>query len=150
MKLSVIATSIFATATAFAPNSKPKTSASSGALHAFKHELGAQPPLGFFDPLGIVADGDREKFDRLRYVEIKHGRISMLAVVGYLLTEADVRWPINIESGTTFEVVPSGFMAFRSLPFSITMQVLLTIGFLGKCKKILGNSESIKRLNLTF
>jgi hypothetical protein len=36
---------------------------------AFENELGAQPPLGFWDPLGIVADGDQEKFDRLHYVE---------------------------------------------------------------------------------
>jgi len=57
-------------------------------MAAFENELGAQPPLGFFDPLGLVADGDQEKFDRLRYVEIKHGRISMLAVVGYLVAEA--------------------------------------------------------------
>eukprot|EP00550_Attheya_septentrionalis_P008960 CAMPEP_0198279784 /NCGR_PEP_ID=MMETSP1449-20131203/11_1 /TAXON_ID=420275 /ORGANISM="Attheya septentrionalis, Strain CCMP2084" /LENGTH=42 /DNA_ID= /DNA_START= /DNA_END= /DNA_ORIENTATION= len=41
---------------------------------AFDNELGAQAPLGFFDPLGLVDDQDQEKFDRLRYVEIKHGR----------------------------------------------------------------------------
>ena len=34
--------------------------------------------LGFFDPLGLLADADQERFDRLRYVELKHGRISQL------------------------------------------------------------------------
>jgi Chlorophyll A-B binding protein len=57
-------------------------------LAAFENELGAQEPLGFFDPLGLVANGDEAKFNRLRYVEIKHGRISMLAVAGYLVAEA--------------------------------------------------------------
>jgi hypothetical protein len=57
-------------------------------LAAFENEVGAQVPLGFFDPLGLVADGDEAKFSRLRYVELKHGRISMLAVVGYLVAEA--------------------------------------------------------------
>ena len=44
--------------------------------------------LGLFDPLGLIADGSQEKFDRLREYEIKHGRVSMLAVVGYLTTAA--------------------------------------------------------------
>ena len=130
MKLAIIAATIFASATAFAPY-KPKSSSRRG-LQAFETEVGAQPPLGFFDPLGLLSDGNQETFDRLRYVEIKHGRISMLAVVGYLVTEADIRWPLSIDSsGTTFEVIPSGFWAFKVLPFSITLQTFLTIGFLG-------------------
>ena len=69
MKTAVLAT-LIASAAAFAP---AKQAATSTTLKAFEDELGAQPPLGFFDPLGMVADGDQEKFDRLRYVEIKHG-----------------------------------------------------------------------------
>ena len=84
MKTAVIAT-LIASAAAFAP---AKQAVTSSALKAFESELGAQAPLGFFDPLGLVADGDQEKFDRLRLVEIKHGRIAMLGVVGYLVTYA--------------------------------------------------------------
>ena len=29
---------------------------------------------------------DQDRFDHLRAVEVKHGRVSMLAVVGYLVT----------------------------------------------------------------
>jgi hypothetical protein len=64
MKLAVAA-SLVASAAAFAP---AKQASSSSAVKAFENELGAQPPLGFFDPLGLVADGDQEKFDRLRGV----------------------------------------------------------------------------------
>ena len=46
------------------------------------------------DPLGLVADGDKKKFDRLRFVELKHGRISMLAVAGYLVTEGTCPSPL--------------------------------------------------------
>jgi Chlorophyll A-B binding protein len=64
----------------------------------------------FFDPLGLVANGDQENFDRLRSVEIKHGRISMLAVVGYLVQENGIRLPGNIDlSGKTFAEIPNGF-----------------------------------------
>lgn len=86
MKLAVLAT-IAASAAAFAPAPVAQTSRTALAADLSK-ELGAQAPLGFFDPMGIVADGDKENFDRLRWVELKHGRIAMLAVVGYLTTYA--------------------------------------------------------------
>ena len=35
-----------------------------------------------------MAEADQERFDRLRYVETKHGRISMLAILGHLVTTA--------------------------------------------------------------
>ena len=63
-------------------------------------EIGATAPLGFFDPLN-VANEDKGLFDELRYVELKHGRVAMLAVVGYLTTYAGNRFPgcENVESG---------------------------------------------------
>ena len=79
--------SLLAGAAAFAPVSQ-KT-ASSTALKAFEEELGAQPPLGFFDPFGLLSgDATEERFDRLRYVEIKHGRICQLAFLGQIVTRA--------------------------------------------------------------
>jgi hypothetical protein len=93
MKLAIFA-SLLASAAAFAP--AKQASASTMALSAFEGELGVQQPLGYWDPLGLVADGDKTKFDRLRYVELKHGRISMLAVAGYLTTAAGVRIPGDV------------------------------------------------------
>jgi hypothetical protein len=50
--------------------------------------------LGVSDPLGgVLNDADQERFDRLRYVEIKHGRICQLGVLGWLTTSAGVRLP---------------------------------------------------------
>ena len=43
---------------------------SSALKMSFSQELGAQAPLGFWDPLGLLKDADQERFDRLRYVSI--------------------------------------------------------------------------------
>ena len=125
MKTAILA-SLIATAAAFAP---AKDVARSTALNAFEDELGAQAPLGFFDPLGMVSDGDQEKFDRLRYVEIKHGRICMLGVVGYIYTYAGARVPGDIDlSGTSFEDIPPGLEALGAIP---ALGLLQTVGFIG-------------------
>ena len=127
MKLAILA-SLIAAAAAFAPAKVAQTSTS---LNAFEGELGAQPPLGFYDPLGLVADGNQAKFDRLRFVELKHGRISMLAVVGYLVAEAGVRLPGAIDlSGTTFDSIPNGFAALKEIPTGGMAQILFFIGVL--------------------
>ena len=79
----------FIGASAFAPAGR----ASSSALKmGFESALGAQPPLGFFDPLGLLKDADQERFDRLRYVEVKHGRIAMLAILGHVVTASGYRF----------------------------------------------------------
>ena len=66
MKIAIVA-SLIASAAAFAP---AKHATTNTALSAFENELGAQKPLGFYDPLNLVADGDEEKFERLRYTEL--------------------------------------------------------------------------------
>merc|ERR1712039_1080558 len=48
-------------------------------LRAFESELGVQEPVGFWDPLGLAADGDADTFKRRRTAEIKHGRVCMIA-----------------------------------------------------------------------
>jgi len=105
MKTAILA-SLIASAAAFAPAQQVAKSTSS--LAAFEDDFGATAPLGFFDPLGLVADGDEAKFNRLRYVEVKHGRICMLAVVGYLYTYAGNRIDGDIDlSGTSFDDIPA-------------------------------------------
>ena len=44
-------------------------------------ELGVQAPVGFWDPLGLSADGDMDTFKRRRAVELKHGRICRLVYI---------------------------------------------------------------------
>jgi hypothetical protein len=128
MKIAILA-SLLASAAAFAPAQQAATT--SALSMAFENELGAQKPLGFFDPLGLVKDGNQAKFDRLRYVEIKHGRICMLAVVGYLLTESGVRFPGPIAyDGTLFTDIPPGLEALGAMPTGGLLQIVAFIGAL--------------------
>jgi Chlorophyll A-B binding protein len=128
MKLTIVA-SLLAGAAAFAPS---QTSRMASTLSmSFENELGAQQPLGYWDPLGLVADGDQAKFDRLRYVELKHGRISMLAVAGYLTCESGIRLSGDIDySGLKFADVPNGFGALTTISGAGIAQIVAFIGFL--------------------
>mmetsp|Transcript_69555 Transcript_69555/g.193532 ORF Transcript_69555/g.193532 Transcript_69555/m.193532 type:complete len:277 (-) Transcript_69555:65-895(-) len=70
-------------------------------------EIGALPPLGFFDPLGFSPVGEKGKFRRLREAELKHGRVAMMASLG-LVGEHYVKFP-------GFESLPaSGAACFQS------------------------------------
>merc|ERR1711956_45591 len=97
-------------------------------------ELGVQPPLGFFDPLNLLENADQERFDRLRYVEIKHGRICQLAFLGQIVTRYGVHLPGNIDySGDSFDSFPNGVAALigpDSIPTAGLVQLISLVGFL--------------------
>ena len=121
MKLAILA-AIAGSAAAFAP--APIATKSSTALNAdFSKELGAQAPFGFVDGFGYTTNADQEQFDRYRWVELKHGRIAMLAVVGYLTTYAGVRFP-------GAEDIPAGFDALDNLPGMVWAQMIATWGMM--------------------
>merc|ERR1712061_879207 len=56
-------------------------------------ELGAVPPLGYWDPFGMMAFQDKAKFDRNRELELKHGRICMVATIGMVAPDLFGRLP---------------------------------------------------------
>eukprot|EP01035_Chromulina_nebulosa_P019371 gene19371-25238_t len=113
---------------AFAPVARV---ARSNALKmAFESEIGAQAPLGFWDPLGLLKDADEERFQRLRTVETKHGRISMLAILGHIVTTAGVRLPGEIAFGVPFSSVKSGLAALETIPVGGTAQIIAFIGLI--------------------
>ena len=49
---------------------------------------GSSAPLGFFDPLGFSKGKDLNGVKRLREAEIMHGRVAMMATVGYIVGES--------------------------------------------------------------
>jgi len=103
----------------------------SAAVLSFESEIGAQPPLGFFDPLGMLDGADQERFDRLRYVEVKHGRICMLAVLGQITTKAGIFLPGTIDyAGTKFSDIPTGIAAIAKVPAAGIAQIVAFIGLL--------------------
>ena len=48
---------------------------------------GIVAPTGFFDPLGFAEKADEPTLKRYREAELTHGRVSMLAVLGFLVGE---------------------------------------------------------------
>ena len=145
MKSAIIA-SLIAGAAAFAPAQTGKATTS---LSAFENELGVQPPLGFFDPLGLLDDADQERFDRLRYVEIKHGRICQLAFLGQIVTRAGIHLSGNIDyAGNSFDSFPNGWAAISgpdAIPGAGLGQIVAFIGALelGVMKDVTGENEFV-------
>jgi hypothetical protein len=105
--------------------------ASSSALKmSFESEIGAQAPLGFWDPFSPVADGDAEKFARLRTVETKHGRIAQLAILGHIVTTAGYRLPESITPGYDLSKIPAGLASLSALPAEAVFGTLLTVALI--------------------
>jgi len=96
-------------------------------MQAFENELGVQAPIGFWDPAGLSADGNVETFKRRRETEIKHGRISMLATMGYITPELTGKFPgfLSPSSGLTFETIPNGLGAFSKVPLLGWVQIVI-------------------------
>jgi hypothetical protein len=101
--------------------------------------------LGFYDPAGMLNNASEARFNRLREVELKHGRISMLAVVGYLVTEAGIRLPGDLTlSGVKFADIPAGFAALSAIPKEGVGQIIGFIFFLEMIMRdITGTGEHI-------
>jgi hypothetical protein len=92
-------------------------------------ELGVQDPLGFWDPLGFCEDNDEAAFKRRRTVEIKHGRISMYACIGYIVPEY-FKFPgyLSPSEGLQFSDVPNGLAALSKLPLLGGAQIIAFAG----------------------
>ena len=104
----------------------------------YENELGVLPPVGFFDPLGLSKIADEDKFRFYRSAELKHGRVSMLAVTGYIVQEQN-RLPGYIvpSEGLKFTDVPNGIAAFTVFPFLGWLFLIGFVGFLeyGVCRQ---------------
>ena len=100
-------------------------------LRAFENELGVQEPVGFWDPAGFTADGSVENFKRRRQTELKHGRISMLATMGYITPEITGKFPgyLSPSAGLKFADVPNGLAAISKVPAAGWGQILAYMAF---------------------
>ena len=124
MKLAVLAT-VAASAAAFAPAPVAKTTS---ALNAFENEIGALPPVGFWDPAGLSDGISQEKFDEYRLAELKHGRVAQLAVLGYIAPET-YRFGYDLVPGElSTNDVPNGIAAINAIPFLGWAQIVAFVG----------------------
>lgn len=94
---------------------------------------GVSGPFGFFDPLNFAASADGPTMRRYREAELTHGRVGMLAVLGFLAGE--------FVEGSSFlfdsQVSGPGITHLSQVP--AVFWILLTVG--------IGASEST-RLNI--
>jgi len=87
-------------------------------------DIGVLPPLGVYDPLGLIGTRDMKRYE---VMEIKHGRAAMLGFVHTILIEAGARFPgyISPTAGLKFEDIPSGnFAALEALPTAGWLQIM--------------------------
>jgi len=83
---------------------------------------GISAPLGFFDPLGFSWDASRERVKYYRECEIKHGRVAMLAAIGF---------PIGEHFHPIFSVDVPSYIAYQQTPLqTFWLFVLLCVGAL--------------------
>jgi hypothetical protein len=81
--------------------------------------------------LNLLDGADEERFNRLRYVEVKHGRIAMLAVLGHITTSSGIRLPGNLDmSGTPFTAVKGGIAGLSDISTAGLLQIVGFVGFL--------------------
>merc|ERR1711953_1098109 len=101
-------------------------------LRAFENELGVQAPVGYWDPLVLGKDGDAEVFRRRRESEIKHGRISMIATIGFMVTSVGYRFPgmLSPYSKVSFEDCRAGLQAFGDVPALGWVQIFIFCGLI--------------------
>ncbi|OEU13703.1 chlorophyll a/b-binding protein [Fragilariopsis cylindrus CCMP1102] len=83
----LIAAVVAPSVSAFAPASSAGSSTVLKAADDCFGLPGAIAPFGYFDPLGLCKDRDLVGVKRFREAEIMHGRVAMMAVVGFLIAE---------------------------------------------------------------
>lgn len=138
MKTFILSSLVTYTA-AFVPNhGLPRSSSSLGESKADLESMAKKlnPLIGFYDPLNLTESalwGTSNEFTIgwLRQAEIKHGRVAMMAFVGYVVqSNWHFPWAMTL-SGMAF---PSTELSppeqWDALPLASKMQIILFIGFL--------------------
>mmetsp|Transcript_104816 Transcript_104816/g.182196 ORF Transcript_104816/g.182196 Transcript_104816/m.182196 type:complete len:253 (-) Transcript_104816:168-926(-) len=95
-----------------------------------KDMAGISAPLGFFDPVGFTTYASEGRIRFLREVELKHGRVGMLAALGILVAEQfHPMWGGNID-------VPA-YIAFQETPLQTYWYIVLFMIVQVECLSIL-------------
>merc|ERR1719478_835885 len=121
MKSAAVALALLESVNAFQAPAM-KASARSVAASMFEEgDIGVLPPLGVYDPLGLIEKRDMRRYELM---EIKHGRAAML---GFLHVESGVRFPgfLSGSAELKFTDVPAGcFASLEAVPTLGWLQIL--------------------------
>jgi len=100
-------------------------------------------PIKAFDPLQLASCGSDETLNWFRAAELKHSRVAMLAVTGYLVQAAGYHWPGMISDDLSFAQL-SGlkpFDAWDQTPDNIKSWIL----FFAFCTELATESDAGRR-----
>ena len=97
-------------------------------------DIGTTRPLGVYDPLGLMTKNP-EKYRRFQELEIKHGRIAMLAVLHVIVTGAGYKWAGYCSylsfPPVKFEDIPAGTLgSWAALPQAGWAQIVAVVAIL--------------------
>merc|ERR1719486_1084037 len=87
-------------------------------------DIGVTPPLGVFDPLGLISTKDMRRYE---IMEIKHGRAAMFGFLHVILIHAGVRFPgyLSIQQDLKFADMPVGcFASLEAVPTLGWLQIM--------------------------
>jgi len=99
------------------------------------------PIVGFWDPLNI-GETSPETIGWFRHAEIKHGRVAMMAFVGYIVQSNGIHFPFNLQAPWVLnpdiptisygDISAAGapMAQWDALPSAAKIQILGFIGFL--------------------
>merc|ERR1719409_1393069 len=113
-----------------APAMKAQPSRSVAATMFSEGDIGVLPPLGVYDPLGLIAKRDMFRYE---VMEVKHGRAAMLGFLHVILTSGGARFPgyLSPSAGLKFSDVPSGcFASLEALPTPAWLQIMIVTCFM--------------------
>ncbi len=134
MKFAAALLVLSGSAAAFAPSSSMKKATS---LNAFVTEElpGVLAPVGFFDPLGFAEKADENTMKRYREAELTHGRVAMLAALGFLVGEKVEGSSFLFDAQITgpaighLAQVPVGFWVALTVAIGAAEQTRATVGW---------------------
>ena len=126
-----------AVATAFIPSPVDRASTVLQAYSDPKTLPGVLLPLGFFDPLGFTNGASIDTVKRYREAELIHGRVSMLAVVGFLVGEQVTGYnPIFNR-----EITGPAITHLKQLPVEVLAAMVIVIGTIEIDRAVVGFVE---------
>ncbi|KAG7337777.1 fucoxanthin chlorophyll a/c protein [Nitzschia inconspicua] len=133
--LSLLAGSTFAFAPTRTRTTVSKTTSSTLKAVDISDLPGAIDPMGPWDPLGFAEKADIPTMKRYREAEVTHGRVAMLAVLGFLVGEAVAGNSLLFDGTVTgpaithLSQIPNGFWIFLVIAIGASEQTRATIGW---------------------
>ena len=107
--------------------------------------------IGFWDPFNLIAEGDfwglgnEATIGYLRHAEIKHGRVAMAAVVGFLVQSQGLTWGVPFTFDGLMIQGGSPPEQWDALPLLAKAQIFTFIGFLEVCHRRSRTAAALSR-----